>query len=45
MTSNLIGATTLEQLEENIDSVDVTLSQEIVDAVNAIQARWPNPAP
>ncbi|WPL82040.1 NADP(H)-dependent aldo-keto reductase [Bordetella hinzii] len=45
VTSNLIGATTLEQLKENIDSVDVTLSQEIVDAVNAIQTRWPNPAP
>ncbi|AZY48233.1 NADP(H)-dependent aldo-keto reductase [Bordetella avium] len=45
VTSNLIGATTLEQLKENIDSVDVSISQEIIKAVNAIHARWPNPAP
>ncbi|MGU9945070.1 NADP(H)-dependent aldo-keto reductase [Bordetella avium] len=45
VTSNLIGTTTLEQLKENIDSVDVSISQEIIKAVNAIHARWPNPAP
>ncbi|KGD90033.1 aldo/keto reductase [Achromobacter sp. RTa] len=45
VTSNLIGATTLEQLKENIDSVDVTLSAEVLEAVDRIHARLPNPAP
>lgn len=45
VTSNLIGATTLEQLKENIDSVDVTLSTELLKAIDAIHVRYPNPAP
>jgi aryl-alcohol dehydrogenase-like predicted oxidoreductase len=45
VTSNLIGATTLEQLKENIDSVDVTLPAEVLEAVDRIHARQPNPAP
>lgn len=45
VTSNLIGATTIAQLKENIESVDVTLSQEVLDAINAIHTRFPNPAP
>ena len=45
VTSNLIGATTLDQLKENIDSVDVTLGQDILAAIDAIHARQPNPAP
>jgi len=45
VTSNLIGATTLAQLEENIASVDVTLSQEVLDGIEAIHQRHPNPAP
>jgi len=45
VTSNLIGATSLEQLKENIDSVDVTLSAEVLDAINQIHVRHPNPAP
>ena len=45
VTSNLIGATTLEQLKENIDSVDVTLSAEVLEAIEKIHARQPNPAP
>ena len=36
VTSNLIGATTLEQLKENIDSVDVTLSAEVLEAINEL---------
>ncbi|CAB5511691.1 Protein tas [Achromobacter anxifer] len=43
--SNLIGATTLEQLKENIDSIDVTLSAEVLEAIDKIHARQPNPAP
>jgi len=45
VTSNLIGATSLEQLKENIDSVDVTLPAEVLDAINQIHVRHPNPAP
>ncbi|MDF8361606.1 aldo/keto reductase, partial [Achromobacter anxifer] len=45
VTSNLIGATTLEQLKENIDSIDVTLSAEVLEAIDKIHARQPNPAP
>ena len=35
----------LEQLKENIDSVDVTLPSDVLDAINQIHARHPNPAP
>jgi aryl-alcohol dehydrogenase-like predicted oxidoreductase len=45
VSSNLIGATNLEQLKENIESVDVTLSDDVVKGINAIHARQPNPAP
>ena len=45
VASNLIGATTLEQLKEDIDSVDVTLSDELLKAIDAIHAQHPNPAP
>ncbi|WP_447921615.1 NADP(H)-dependent aldo-keto reductase [Achromobacter aegrifaciens] len=45
VTSNLIGATTLEQLKENVDSIDVTLSAEMLEAIDKIHAGQPNPAP
>jgi len=45
VTSNLIGATTLEQLKENIDSADVTLDKTVLDAIEAIHVRQPSPAP
>ena len=45
VTSNIIGATTLEQLEENIDSINVTLSKEVIKAINAVHTEIPNPAP
>ena len=43
--SNIIGATTMEQLKMNIDSLDVTLSKEVLKGIEAIQQRLPNPAP
>jgi len=43
--SNIIGATNLEQLEENIDSIHIELSKELLAKINAIHARIPNPAP
>lgn len=45
VTSNLIGATNLDQLKENIDSVDVELSQDVLEGIKAIHQRYPNPAP
>src|ERR1700761_3580074 len=45
VTSNLIGATSLEQLKENIASVDVKLSPEVLAEIDALHERQPNPAP
>ena len=45
LTSNIIGATSIKQLEENIDSIDITLSEEVMEAINAVHGAIPNPAP
>lgn len=45
VTSNIIGATTLEQLKSNIDSVNLTLSIEVLDAIEMVQMQQPNPSP
>jgi len=45
VTSNIIGATTLEQLSENIESINLTLSEEIISEINGVHATMPNPAP
>ena len=45
VASNLIGATTLEQLKEDIDSVDVDLAPELLEQIDRIHAGNPNPAP
>lgn len=44
-TSNLIGATTMAQLKENIDSVDAVLNDGILAEIDAIHTEHPNPAP
>lgn len=43
VASNLIGATTMDQLKSNIDSADLELSAEVLQAIEAVQARFPNP--
>ncbi|MDC2979731.1 aldo/keto reductase [Pelagibacteraceae bacterium] len=43
VTSNIIGATSMEQLKENIDSIDITLSKEILDEIENIHLSDPNP--
>lgn len=43
--SNLIGATTLAQLQENIASIHVSLSDEVLKGIEAIQNSYPNPCP
>jgi len=45
VTANIIGATTMEQLKENISSIDMTLSDEILHEIDRIQELQPNPAP
>jgi len=45
VTSNIIGATTMEQLKENIDSIDVELTDEIMEKINLIHNNNPNPSP
>ena len=45
VTSNIIGATTMEQLKENIDTAGITLSQEILAEIDEVHDRIPNPAP
>ena len=45
VTSNIIGATKLMQLKENINSIDMTLSEDILSQINAVHAVIPNPAP
>ncbi|MDI5948340.1 aldo/keto reductase [Flavobacterium yafengii] len=45
VTSTIIGATTLEQLKENINTIQVSLSDEILKAIDEVQAVIPDPAP
>ena len=45
VTSNIIGATTMEQLKENIESVNINLTQEILEKINLIHNNHPNPSP
>ena len=45
LTSNIIGATNMQQLTENIDSIDVTLSEEVMKEIQKIHLEFPNPAP
>jgi len=43
ITSNIIGATTMEQLKENIGTVEIDLNDEIIEKINLIHSNNPNP--
>lgn len=43
--STIIGATTLEQLKENLECVNVELTPEILKAIDEVYTQYPNPAP
>jgi aryl-alcohol dehydrogenase-like predicted oxidoreductase len=43
VASTIIGATNLAQLKTNIDAYSLTLSDEMVKAINAIHAEFNNP--
>ncbi|WP_300569460.1 aldo/keto reductase [Flavobacterium sp.] len=45
VTSTIIGATSLDQLEENINAFDVMLTDAVLAEINKIQEKIPNPAP
>ncbi len=45
VSSTIIGATTLEQLRDNLSSLNITLSQEILNEIDTIHSRYPSPAP
>lgn len=45
VTANIIGATRMEQLESNLGSVDLTLSEEVLEGIEAIHQAHPNPCP
>ena len=45
VATNLIGATTMEQLKSNIAAIDVTLSPEVMAALDAVHQLHGNPAP
>lgn len=44
-TACIIGATNLEQLREDIQSIDVVLSDELLKDIETIHEQYPNPAP
>lgn len=43
--SVILGATTLEQLKENLDSAEVTLGTDVLEQIEAVHRLYPNPAP
>ena len=45
MTSVIIGATTMEQLKTDIESVKVKLDENVIKEINEIQKIYPNPCP
>ena len=45
VTSNIIGATTMDQLRENIGSINIELSEEVLSKINVIHDKNPNPSP
>ena len=45
VTSVIIGATTMQQLKTNVESVNVKLNNEIINEINEIQKIYPNPCP
>ena len=45
ITSVIIGATTMEQLKTNIESVNINLSDDVIKEINNVQTIYPNPCP
>ena len=45
VTSVIIGATTMDQLKTNIESVNIKLTNEVIREINEVQKTYPNPCP
>lgn len=45
LTSNIVGATSMEQLKENIGSIDIELDDDILESIESIHKEIPDPAP
>ena len=45
LTSNIIGATSMEQLKINIESTNVALTKDIIKEIESIHEKIPNPSP
>ncbi|MFC2992771.1 NADP(H)-dependent aldo-keto reductase [Halomonas tibetensis] len=45
LTSNIIGATSMEQLESNLESESLKLPHDVLEAIQTVHQRQPNPAP
>ena len=45
VTSVIIGATTMEQLKTDIESVNIDLNENVIKEVNDVQKIYPNPCP
>ena len=45
VTSNIIGATTMSQLKENVESINISLNEEVINEINLVHEKIPNPAP
>lgn len=44
LTSNIVAATNLKQLKENIESINISLSDEVLKQINEVHSEIPNPA-
>jgi aryl-alcohol dehydrogenase-like predicted oxidoreductase len=45
VAANIIGATSLAQLRQDIDAIAITLTPAVQEAIEAIHRRFPNPSP
>ena len=45
VTSNIIGASKLSQLKENIESINIDLSEDVLSEIEKVHNMIPNPAP
>jgi aryl-alcohol dehydrogenase-like predicted oxidoreductase len=45
ITSNIVGATNLSQLKENIDSINLKLPNDLIENIELIHKSMPDPAP
>ncbi len=45
VSSNIIGASNMEQLKTNIESINITLNEEIIEGIEKVHTQIPNPAP